>query len=106
VSQPVEILCQRGSQLLLTDNALLEDQFLHRRQAVAEVGDAHLQARNPVIFRAALFDALRAFNTVVNQGRAIGLGGRDLSAEVGGISALTALEILAGGGIFLPAVAF
>ncbi len=29
-------------------------QFLHCRQAVAEVGNANLQARNPVIFRAAL----------------------------------------------------
>ena len=70
VGQPVEVICQRRRQLLLTDSALLKDQLLHRRQAVAEVGDTHLQAGDPVIFRAALLNAFRAFDAVVHQRRA------------------------------------
>lgn len=56
VSQTVEVIRQCGSQLLLTNRALFKYQFLHCRQAVAEVSNADLQARNPVIFRAALLD--------------------------------------------------
>ena len=69
MGQTVEIFRQRLRQFLLADGALIEDQFFHRRQAVAEVGDTHLQAGNPVIFRAALLDAFRPFDTVIHQRR-------------------------------------
>ena len=42
VGQPLEVIRQRRRQLLLTDNALVKHQLLHRCQAVAEVGDPHL----------------------------------------------------------------
>ena len=70
VSQTVEVIRQCGSQLLLTNRALFKYQFLHCRQAVAEVSNADLQARNPVIFRAALLDTFRSLNTVIHQRRA------------------------------------
>ena len=70
VSQAVEVIRQCGSQLLLTNRALFKYQFLHCRQAVAEVSNADLQARNPVIFRAALLDTFRSLNSVIYQRRA------------------------------------
>ena len=70
MSQAFEVIRQCGSQLLLTNRALFKHQFLHCRQAVAEVGNANLQARNPVIFRAALLDTFRSLNTVIHQRRA------------------------------------
>ena len=70
VGQTVEIFRQRLRQLLLADGALIEDQFFHRREAVAEVGDTHLQAGNPVILRAALLNAFRPFDAVIDQRRA------------------------------------
>ena len=70
VGQPLEVIRQRRRQLLLTDNALVKHQLLHRGQAVTEVGDPHLKAGNPVILRAALLNAFRAFDAVVHQRRA------------------------------------
>ena len=70
MSQAIEVIRQCGSQLLLTNRTLFKHQFLHCRQAVAEVGNANLQARNPVIFRAALLDTFRSLNTVIHQRRA------------------------------------
>ena len=69
VGQAVKIFRQRLRQFLLADNALIEDQLFHRRQAVAKVGDAHLQAGHPVILSAALLNALRPFDAVVHQRR-------------------------------------
>jgi len=66
VGQAGKIFRQRFRQLLLADDALIEDQFFHRRQAVAEVGNPDLQTRNPVILRAALLDTLRPFDAVIN----------------------------------------
>ncbi|MEF0114123.1 hypothetical protein PXZ57_18205, partial [Salmonella enterica subsp. enterica serovar Typhimurium] len=39
---------QRGGKLLLTDNALFEDQFFHSGEAVAQVGDTDLETGYPV----------------------------------------------------------
>ena len=65
--QPGEVVGQRRRQPLLADRPLLEHQFAHRRQAVAEVGDADLQAGNPVVLGAALLDAFAAFDAVIHQ---------------------------------------
>ena len=70
MGQAFEVFSQRLCQLLLTNNALIEHQLLHRRQAVAEVSDADLQTGYPVILRAALLDALRALDAVIDQRRA------------------------------------
>ncbi len=67
MGQPVKVIGQRGGKLLLTDNALFEDQFFHGGEAVAQVGDTDLKTGYPVIFSAALLDTLRAFNTVIYQ---------------------------------------
>ncbi len=50
VRQAVEVIRQCGSQLLLTNRALFKHQFLHCRQAVAEVSNADLQARTQSYF--------------------------------------------------------
>ena len=42
MGQTGKIRCQRLGKLLLADNPLVKDKFLHRREAVAKVGDAHL----------------------------------------------------------------
>ncbi|VFS91928.1 Uncharacterised protein [Kluyvera cryocrescens] len=67
MSQAVVIFCQRFCQRLLANHALIEDQFFHGCQAVAEVGNPHLQARHPVVLRAALLDAFCSFDAVIHQ---------------------------------------
>ncbi|CCJ84804.1 hypothetical protein BN133_1181 [Cronobacter dublinensis 582] len=65
-----EVVLQRLCKLLLRHHGLFEHQFAHGSEAVAKIGDAHLQAGNPVIFRAALFNTLAALNAIINQRRA------------------------------------
>ncbi len=75
--KPGKILLERIGQLALIHPPLLEHQFLQRCQAVAQVGDPHLQAGDPVIDGAPLLDGLAALDAVIHQGAAedvVGLG--------------------------------
>ena len=70
MGQAFKVFRQRFRQLLLTDCPLLKHQLLHGDQAVAEVGDPDLQSGYPIVFGAALFNALRPLDAVIHQRRA------------------------------------
>ena len=79
---PGKILLERFGQLTLVYDPLFEHQFLQRRQTVAQVGDPHLQAGDPVIDGAPLLDGLATLDAVIHQRAAEDVVGLSLQHAV------------------------
>lgn len=80
-----KIRLQRVPELGGRELVLLKDQFLDGGQGVGQVGDAHLQAADEVVNRAAFLQRQAAADAVFAKGRAEDVGYVFLENHVAGI---------------------